>query len=100
MNKFAKTLLPPYSLDVDVAYQNFCIIKNDKFHVVIEINYILCWDVECEYLYRTFSQSHQGDDWSLAARFTRVPKVSTALLAKRDRKRGDRWSVAILELRK
>ena len=23
-NKFAKTLLPPDSLDVDVAYQNFC----------------------------------------------------------------------------
>ena len=24
MNKFAKTLLPPDSLDVDVAYQDFC----------------------------------------------------------------------------
>ena len=24
MNKFAKTLLPPDSLDVDAAYQDFC----------------------------------------------------------------------------
>ena len=41
---------------------------------------------ECESLYKTFLQSPQGDDSSLAA---------TALLAKFDRKRRDRWSEAV-----
>ena len=41
---------------------------------------------ECESLYKTFLQSPQGDDSSLAA---------TALLAKLDRKRRDRWSEAV-----
>ena len=40
-NKFAKTLLPPDSLDVDAAYQDFCntIMKAPKrlFHACIEI---------------------------------------------------------------
>ena len=49
-------------------------------------NYIPCWDAECEFLYKTFLQSPQGDDSSLAA---------TALLAKLDRKRRDRWSEAV-----
>ena len=49
-------------------------------------NYIPCWDAECESLYKTFLQSPQGDDSSLAA---------TALLAKLDRKRRDRWSEAV-----
>ena len=43
-------------------------------------NYIPCWNAECESLYKTFLQSSQGDDSSLAA---------TALLAKLDRKRRD-----------
>ena len=49
-------------------------------------NYIPCWYAECESLYKTFLQSPQGDDSSLAA---------TALLAKLDRKRRDRWSEAV-----
>ena len=49
-------------------------------------NYILCWDAECESVYKTFLQSTQGGDSSLAA---------TALLAKLDRKRRDLCSEAI-----
>ena len=49
-------------------------------------NYIPRWDAECEFLYKTFLQSPQGDDLSLAA---------TALLAKLDRKWRDRWSEAV-----
>ena len=54
-------------------------------HAGIKTNYILCWDVECKSFYRTFLQSPQGDNSCLA---------STALLAKLDRKRRDRWSEA------
>ena len=55
-------------------------------HIGYQNNYIPCWDTECESLYKTFFQSPQGDDSSLAA---------TALLAKLDRKRRDRWSEAV-----
>ena len=84
MNKFAKTLLPPDSLDVDVAYQDFCntIKKTAKNTIpcVYQKNYIPCWDAECKSLYKTFLQSPQGDNLSLAA---------TALLVKLDRKQRD-----------
>ena len=76
-NKFAKTLLPPDSLNVDATSQDFCnIIKKAAKKTVprgYRNKYILCWDAECESLYKTFLQSPQGDDSSLAA---------TALLAK------------------
>ena len=49
-------------------------------------NYISCWNADCESLYKTFLQSPQGDESSLAA---------TALLAKLDRKRRDQWSEAV-----
>ena len=52
-------------------------------HAGIEITIFHNWDAECESLNKTFLQSPQGDDSSLAA---------TALLAKLDRKRKDRWS--------
>ena len=55
-------------------------------HAGIEITIIPCWDAECESLYKTFLQTPQGDESSLAA---------TALLAKLDRKRRDRWSEAV-----
>ena len=88
--KFANTLLPPDSLDVDAAYQDFCnTIKKAAKKTIprgYRNNYISCWDAECESLYKTFLQSPQGDDSSLAA---------TALLAKLDRKRRDRWSEAV-----
>ena len=90
MNKFAKTVLPPDSLDVDAAYQDFCnIIKKAAKKTIprkYRSNYIPCWDAECELLYKTFLQSPQEDDSSLAA---------TALLAKLDRKRKYRWSEAV-----
>ena len=91
--KFAKTLLLPNSFDVDVAYQDFCntIKKTAKKTIPCGYrnNYVLCWDAECESLYKTFLQYPQGDNSSLAA---------TALLAKLDRKQRDRlfdavWSI-------
>ena len=89
-NKFAKTLLPPDALGVDAAYQDFCnTIKKAAKKTIprgYRNNYIPCWDAECESLYKTFLQSRQVDDLSLAA---------TALLAKLDRKRRDRWSKAV-----
>ena len=89
-NKFAKTLLLPDSLVLDVAYQDFCnIIKKAAKKTILRgyrNNYISCWDAECESLYRTFLQSPQGDNSSLAA---------TALLAKLDSNRRDRWSEAV-----
>ena len=89
-NKFAKTLLPPDSLDVDAVYQDFCntIKKAAKKTIPCEYQnkYIPCWDAECESLYKTFLQSPQGDDSSLAA---------TALLAKLDIKQRDQWSKAV-----
>ena len=85
-NKFAKTLLPLDSLDMDAAYQDFCnTIKKAAKKTIprgYRNNYIPCWDAECESLYKTFLQSPQGDDSSLAA---------TVLLAKR----RDRWSEAV-----
>ena len=89
-NKFAKTLLSPDSLDVDAAYQDFCnTIKKAAKKTIprgYRNNYIPCWDAECKSLYKTFLQSPQGNESSLAA---------TALLAKLDRKRRDRWSEAV-----
>ena len=89
-NKFAKTLLPSDSLDVDAAYQAFCnTIKKAAKKTIprgYRNNYISCWDAESESLYKTFLQSPQGDESSLTA---------TALLAKLDRKRRDRWSEAV-----
>ena len=70
-------MLPPDTLDVDAAYQDFCnTIKKVTEKTIprgYRNNYIPCWDAECESLYKTFLQSPQGDDSSLAA---------TALLAK------------------
>ena len=81
-NKFAKTLLPPDSLDMNVAYQDFCntIKKAPKTTIpcVYRNNYIPFWDAECKSFNKTFLQTPQEDDSSLAV---------TALLAKLDRKR-------------
>ena len=93
MNKFAKALLLPDSLDVDVAYQDFCnTIKKAAKKTIpsrYQNNYVPCWDAECKFLYKTFLQSPQGDNLSLAV---------TALLAKLDRKRRDQWSEAVWTL--
>ena len=86
----ALTLLPPDTLDVDAAYQDFCnTIKKAAKKTIprrYRNNYIPCWDAECESLYKTFLQSPQADNSSLAA---------TGLLAKLDRKRRDQWSKAV-----
>ena len=46
MNKFANSLLPPNSFDVDAAYQDFCnIIKKAAKKTIphgYQNNYILC----------------------------------------------------------
>ena len=80
----------PDSLDVDAAYQDFCnTIKKAAKKTIpcwYQNNYISCWDAECESLYKTFLQSPQRDNSSLAA---------TALLAKLDRKQRDQWSEAV-----
>ena len=82
--------MPPDSLDVDAAYQDFCNTFKKAPKKTIprgyRNNYIPCWDAKCESLYKTFLQSPQGDDLNLAA---------TALLAKLDRKRRDRWFEAV-----
>ena len=75
---------------VDAVYQDFYnIIKKAAKKVIprgYQNNYAPCWDAECEFLYRTFLQSFQGDESSLAA---------TALLAKLNRKWKDQWSEAV-----
>ena len=62
-NKFTKTLLPPDSLDVDAAYQDFCnTIKKAAKKTIprgYRNNYIPCWDAEYESLYKTFLQTPQ-----------------------------------------
>ena len=55
------------------------------YHAGIEIT-IFRVGMQSKSLYKTFLQSPQGDDSSLAA---------TALLAKLDKKRRDRWSEAV-----
>ena len=84
-NKFAKTLLPSDSLDVDVAYQDFCnTIKKAAKKTIsrgYRNNYIPCCDAECESHYKTFLQSPQGNDLSL-------PSLTGS-------KGRDRWSEAV-----
>ena len=83
-NTFANTLLPPDLFDGDATYQDFYnIIKKASRKTILRRypnNYIPRWDAECESFYKTFLQSSQGDDSSLAA---------TALLAKLGTKRRD-----------
>ena len=54
--KFAKTLLPPDSFDVDAAYQDFCNMIEKAAKKTIpggyQNNYIPCWDAECESLFK------------------------------------------------
>ena len=50
------------------------------------IPYRPCWDSECKNLYQTFLQYPEGCESSIAA---------TALLARLERKRRNRWSEAV-----
>ena len=85
-------MLPTDSLDVNVAYQDFCnVIKKQPkrpSHAVIK-TIIPCWNAKCESLYKTFLQSPQEDNSNWAV---------TALLAKLDRKHKDRWFEAVLSI--
>ena len=89
-NTLARTLLPPDSPDVDLAYQDFCkVIRTATKNSISRgrrNNHIPCWDAASENLYRTFLQSLEESDSNGAA---------TALLLKPDKKRKDRWSEAI-----
>ena len=89
-NKLARTLPPPDSLDMDQAYQCFCNAISTAANKCIprgrRNSRIPCWDSECENLYKTFLQYPEGHESSRAA---------TALLARLDRKRRDRWSEAV-----
>ena len=62
-NKFAKTLLPPNSLDVDAAYQDFCnTIKKAAKKTIprgYRNNYIPCWDAKCESLCSLLKETTQ-----------------------------------------
>ena len=89
-NRLAKSLLPPDSLDVDLAYQDICnVIRTAATYSIPhsrQSNHIPCWDSECENFYRTFRQSSEGSDPNRAA---------TALLLMLDKKRRDEWSEAV-----
>ena len=81
--KFAKTLLPRDSPDMD---QDSCnVISSAAKRSVLRgrrNNHVPCWDAECENLYRVFLRS-DGNNSSRAA---------AVLLTRLDRKRRDRWS--------
>ena len=90
-NRLAKSLLPPDSPDVDLSYQDFCIVirtaaKNSIPRGCRNSHHIPCWNAECENLYGTFLQSPEGSDSNRAA---------TALLFRLDKKCRDRWSEAV-----
>ena len=89
-NKLARTLPPPDLPDMDQAYQCFCNAISTAAKKCIphgqRNNRIPCWDAECENLYQTFMQYHEGHKSSRAA---------AALLARLDRKRRNRWSEAV-----
>ena len=75
---------------MDQAYQCFCNAISTAAKKCIlcgrRNNRIPCWDAECENLYQTFLQYPEGHEYSRAA---------TAVLAKLDMKRRDRWTEAV-----
>ena len=91
-NKLAKSLLPPDSPNVDLAYQDCRNViktaaKNSIPRSCCQNNHILCWHAECKKLYRTFLQSPEGSDSNGAA---------TALLLTLNKKKcRDLWSEAV-----
>ena len=89
-NKLSKSLLPPDSPNVDLAYQDFCnVIRTATKNSIPRgrrNNHISCWDAECENLYCAFLQSPEGSHSNGAA---------TALLLKLDKKCRDQWSEAV-----
>ena len=88
-NKLVKSLWPPDSPDVDLAYQDFCnVIRTAAKNSIPRRrrnNHIPCWDAECENFYRTFLQLPKGSNSN---------KAATSLLLQLDKKCKDRWSEA------
>ena len=86
-NKLARILTPP---DMDQAYQCFCNAISAAAKKCIQRgrrnNHIPCWGADCENLNQTFLQYPERHEYSRAA---------TALLARLDRKRRDRWFEAV-----
>ena len=89
-NKLARAFPPLGSPDVDQVCQGFCNAISTAAKKCIRRgrrnNRIPFWDAKCENLYQTFLQYPKGYEFSRAA---------TALLARLDRKRRDRWSEAV-----
>ena len=77
-NKFSKTLLPPDSLDVDAAYQDFCnTIKKAAKKTIprgYRNNYTPCWDAECESLCKTLT-SHTLVEKSVRSQRSELPRT-------------------------
>ena len=88
--KVARSLLPPDSPDMDLAYQDFCnVIRTATKNSIPRgrrNNHISCYNAECENLYCAFLQSPEGSNSNGAA---------TALLLRLDKKCRDRWSEAV-----
>ena len=83
-NELAKSVFPPDSPDVDLAYQDFCnVIRTATKNSIPRARrniHISCWDAECENLYCAFLQSPEGSNSNGAA---------TALLLRLHKKRRD-----------
>ena len=75
------------------TYQRFCNALSTAAKKCIprgrRNNRILCWDGKCENLYQTFLQYPEGHESS---------RTATALFARLDRKRRNRWSEAVQNL--
>ena len=88
-NKFAKTLLPPGSPEVDRVYQGFCNIISSASKRFISRgrrnSHIPCWDLEFENLYRVFLRSDGN----------KSKRAATPQITKLDRKPRDRWSKTV-----
>ena len=89
-NEVTQYLPSPHTTNVDEAYQDFCdaITSAEKYSIPRgrHKNYIPCWDEECESLYCNFLYAPQGTDTTSSA---------TALLARLDSKRKERWTEAV-----
>ena len=89
-NEATQSLISSSTTNVEEAYQDFCsaLIKVAKRSIPQDRrnNYILCWDMECESLYRTFLEAPYGEKSYSAA---------IALLSHLDQQKHERWNEAI-----
>ena len=90
-NKFAKTLLPPDTLDVDAAYQDFCNTIKKAAKKTIPRGY----RNTCTFRVGMQSVNPSIKPFCSLLRETTQAWAATALLAKLDRKQRDQWSEAV-----